>query len=435
MFRLSRPQTQSILWVFVPTLVWSLFLQTLIVCIDPLLLPVLERKLPPRIAVLCRWLWVVSFSVTVLYAWNIGPGTYLFYIREALPFTPKFILWALLLATLILIWFASRRHLYQGLGRANSWIFVIGAVLFAIKAILVSDAVHSTFWRQHLGSPVMSNVRMTLDNIKRNKKGATIGTPESTFNSYVKHDNALPSRIVLMVVESWGETSDGLVKIADDISSQGFQIRKYGFTAYRGSTLSGEFRELCSEYVQPSGDLIDNVGQLNCAPKLLSSKQYDVIGIHGYRKLFYARGTFWERFGLTKQVFREEMNHLPECPGPFPAVCDENLISYGVDILDAAQKPLFLYMLTVSSHEPVEEPALDKHGKYFNEIDIVHPTQVITRRAISELVDRLKNRRGHECTLIYVAGDHQPPSASAKGGIFEMGKVPYLVFTDHCPAS
>jgi hypothetical protein len=36
--------------------------------------------------------------------------------------------------------------------------------------------------------------------------------------------------------------------------------------------------------------------------------------------------------------------------------------------------------------------------------------------------------------MIYVVGDHQPPSAAAKGGIFEAGKVPYLVFSQDCPA-
>jgi hypothetical protein len=434
MFSFSRSQAQAVFWICVPTLLWSLFLQTLVICIDPLLLPIVEQKLPPRVARLCRWTWVALFSITMLYAWNIGPGTYLFYIREALPFTPRFILCALVLATILLICFAGQRHFLQRNGRASVWIFWVGMVLLVAKTVLITDMVHSPFFRQHLGSPVMSNIRMVVDGINRNKNGATVETPESTFNFFVKHDKAVPPRIVLMLIESWAETPDAIARIAGDISMQGFVVKKYGFTAYRGSTLSGEFRELCSTYVQPSDELIDKTSKLNCAPSFLNSKKYDVVGLHGYRKLFYARGAFWDRFGVKRQIFREDLQALPDCPGPFPAICDENLIRYGVSLLDAGDKA-FLYMLTVSSHEPIETSALQTRGKNFNEIAVVHPTQVITRRAISELLDRLKERQRHECTLIYVAGDHQPPSASAKGGIFEKGKVPYLVFTQNCAPS
>jgi hypothetical protein len=48
---------------------------------------------------------------------------------------------------------------------------------------------------------------------------------------------------------------------------------------------------------------------------------------------------------------------------------------------------------------------------------------------------RLEKRHTSGCTLVYIAGDHQPPSASAQGGIFEPGKVPYLAFTQNCQAT
>lgn len=435
MFSPTRARIQSIFWLCVPTLIWSLFVQTIIICIDPLLLPATEKRLPPKISMLCRWLWVVLFFVTVLDTWNIAPGTYLFYLREALPFTPKFVLWELAISAALLTWFAVRRHGYERLGIAKSKLFLLGVGLLMMKAALVADTFHSPFLRQHLGSPLRAGVQMMFNSIKSKNASVAIETPGLTFDAYVRQQAVMPPRVVLMVVESWGETPSTIASIAGEITKQGFDVKKYGFTAYRGSTLSGEFRELCSAYVQPSGELADAGMQLNCAPKFLNNKQYDVIGIHGYRRLFYARSTFWSRFGVKKQIFKEDLSGMPDCPGSFPAVCDESLIRYGVGMLDNADKPLFLYMLTVSSHEPVERTALDRHGKYFNDIEVVHATQVISRRAISELIDRLKARQHHDCTLIYIAGDHQPPSASVKGNIFEPGKVPYLAFADHCPAS
>jgi hypothetical protein len=432
MFSLSRDRAQSILWLCVPTLLWSVFLQSATLCIDPLLFPVIEQKLPPRIIVLWRWSWVAVFSITLLRVWNIGPGTYLFYLREALPFTPRFILVALGLSALTLIWFAARRQPAKGFEFARSWLFAVGAVLLFVKILAASETLHSSFLRNSLRSPVLANMRIAYGAMNGTAKRAVSETPESTFNALTRQEKILPSRVVLMIVESWGETPDGISQIASEISKQGFHVNKYGFASYRGSTLSGEFRELCSKYIQPSDGLVDKISELECAPKFLGNKGYEVIGIHGYKKSFYARTMFWDRFGVKKQVFGEDLEALPLCPGPFTGVCDENLIRRGVGMMDAVDSPVFLYMLTLSSHEPVDTSALGAHGKHFAEIKVVHPTQVITRRAISELVDRLAERRRRECTLVYVAGDHQPPSASAKGGIFETGKVPYLVFTDGC---
>jgi phosphoglycerol transferase MdoB-like AlkP superfamily enzyme len=236
-----------------------------------------------------------------------------------------------------------------------------------------------------------------------------------------------------MLVESWGETRDGLAAIAGEIQNRGFQTVKYGFASYRGATLSGEFRELCAKYVQPSDGLLDEVANLHCAPRYLRDRGYQVMGVHGYQASFYARSTFWTRFGIDNQVFGDKFESQPTCPGPFPGVCDENLIRTSIDMLDNSAKPSFVYMLTLSSHEPLDPRALEARAKHFNEIKVVHPTQIVTRRAISALMVRLEARHGAACTLVYIVGDHQPPSASARGNIFEPGKVPYVAFKQSCP--
>ena len=381
---------------------------------------------------LLRGLWVVLFAISLLLVWNIGPDTYLFYLAEALPFAPKFILALIAAAPILLVWFVFSKQTGHSLGAARKWIFAAAILLLLIKAVAAANIIHSPFIRQFLKSPVMASLHSMAVEGKVNARHGLEETPDDTFYGYVRHAKALPPQVIMMLVESWGEKPDTLAAMAREVSAQGFQVIKQGFSTYRGSTLSGEFRELCSFYVQPSNSLINEMKKLKCAPQYMKAQGYEVLGVHGYAKSFYARNAFWHRFGVDKQVFADGLTSLPQCPGPFSGVCDEDLIGYGIGELDTAKGPAFLYMLTLSSHEPVEPASLGTHGRYFNDIPVAHRTQVITRRAISSLLDHLQKRKNHGCTLVYMAGDHQPPSASAKGGIFETGKVPYMVFSTGC---
>ena len=114
---LSRPFVTSFIWLVVPTLIWSLFVQSFVLCIDSLILPAIEKRLPRYGALVLRWLWVVAFAIILMAGWNIGPDTYMFYLREALPYTPKIILAELGCTLVVLIWFATKGNIAQSLGR------------------------------------------------------------------------------------------------------------------------------------------------------------------------------------------------------------------------------------------------------------------------------------------------------------------------------
>jgi len=435
MFRPARSRILSLLWLSVPTLLWSLSLRIPVLCIDPLLLPVIDRYFPPRLVVCCRLIWVITFAMTLLMAWNIFPHTYLFYLREALPFTPRFVLGGLVIALAVLIWFSLLSNVLHRMGPSYKWIGFVGVILFVMKISAVLDVVNAPFIQQRIKSPTLASAHLLVSSLETNESAAGITkTPENTFYSFVRRQNRLPAQIVLMVVESWGEKRDTLAAMVGDIQNNGFQVKKYGFTSYLGSTLSGEFRELCSKYIQPSDEMMSAMGNLSCAPKYFDDQGYQVIGVHGYEAAFYARSTFWNRFGIKNQVFGDKFKSDPQCPGPFPAVCDESLIRRSIDMLDNSAKPTVLYILTISSHEPVEPAALEHQGRYFSEVKVDHPTQIVARRAISALMERLLARRTSGCTLAYIVGDHQPPSASAQGDIFGAGEVPYVAFTQNCPA-
>lgn len=434
MLNFVRFRPLSGFWLLVPTLLWSLLLLSPVLCIDPFLFPLIEQKLKPGFVVLLRATWAVLFAATVLLVWNIAPDTYLFYLAEALPFAPKAILALIALATALLVWFVSSKRALDSLGPSRKWFFSAAVLLLLVKAAAAGDIIHSPFVRQIVKSPLMASARTMGIEGSIDPRLLKAETPDATFDAYVMRETRLPPQVILMLVESWGEQAGSLAAIAGDVSVQGFHVIKHGFTTYRGSTLSGEFRELCARYVQPSNGMLEEMKHLKCAPEYLKEKGYDSIGMHAYAKSFYARNTFWRRFGIEKQVFANDLPRLPQCPGPFSVTCDEDLIAYGIDKLDAAKGPAFLYMLTLSSHEPIDQASLTTHGKYFTEIPVAHHSQVITRRAISSLIEHLQNRKNKSCTQVYIAGDHQPPSASAKGGIFETDKVPYMLFNVNCPA-
>lgn len=435
MLSFSRSRILPLVWLLVPTLLWSLSFHSFILCVDPLFFPAFERHVAPKFVVLVRVLWVALFALTLLWAWNIGPGSYSFYLREALPYTPKSILVPLGIAVLLFVWFSLAPNISQRMGSWRVWVVSAGAMLFALKVLAGNGSIYAPTIRQHIKSPILGTARMLFTFAKVYRNHVVAGTPDKTFYAFVKRDDVLPRRVVLMLVESWGETQSTLDTIASDIRSRNFQSVEYGFASYQGLTLSGEFRELCSIYVQPSDNSMSEMAHLKCAPQYFHDKNYQVIGVHGYQSSFYARSMFWTRFGIKHQIFSDGFQTQPQCPGPFPGVCDENLIRRSIDMLDDAAKPTFVYILTLSSHEPMDSAALDHRGKYFNEVQVQHPTQIVTRRAISAMVARLEERRSSECTLVYIAGDHQPPSASVQGNIFEPGKVPYLTFTQNCPGN
>lgn len=435
MLSFSCSRVRPLVWLVVPSFLWSLFLHSPTLCIDTLFFPAIERRIPPKFAFFARLLWVVIFAITLLLAWNIGPGAYLFYLHEALPFTPKSVLWGLGVAAILLVSLVFVSDTSRPGDSRDTWIFGAGVIVVVLKILVLAGAIHFPFVHQNVKSPVMANIRLLVSSLGARSGQAIADTPEDTFYSFIKKQEVLPKQGIFMLVESWGEKPDTLAAMAQNIRAQGFQIVTYGFTFYRGATLSGEFRELCGKYVQPTDGLVMAAKDLQCVPQYLSHIGYQTIGVHGYQASFYARSTFWARFGIENRIFADKLQDQSQCAGAFPGVCDENLIRKSVDVLYSAAKPAFVYILTLSSHEPLDPAALHDRGRYFNELRTDHPTQVVTRRAISALVTRLQEQPASPCTLVYLAGDHQPPSASAQGGIFKPGRVPYLAFSKNCPAN
>ena len=235
---------------------------------------------------------------------------------------------------------------------------------------------------------------------------------------------------MLVVVESWGEKNETLKTMVGEISQSGLKVAEYGFVPYSGSTLNAEFRELCSKNITLTKGISGAESKLVCAPNYLKAKGYRTFGFHGYIGRFYARNVIWERFGIESSHFLGDVGE-GGCRGVFSGICDPSLIKMGLDSFDD-KTPTFVYLLTLSSHEPVWKELLTHDSAFFANIPAVADAQIVARNAISSLITQVDHRGFHACTSIYLVGDHQPPSIAE--GVFEKNQVPFLHLQANCGA-
>lgn len=400
--------------------------------VDPFILQALGRRLTKGQARLLNLLWSICFVIALLSAWNIGPQSYLFYLTEALPFTPRAVLMtmAVLLGALgTFVWVDAARELRA---KASNTLLLVGVVLVVGKGLLFLVANDAVRTRQYVNSPVASLIHISADYSTRQSEASLLAIPTHTFYDFIRGRDDSAPKILMMLIESWAETPGSLAQIAKQVDHGKFHLMASGFTEYHGATLSGEYRELCGRFIIPTSELSRSTDGLRCLPLLLRDRGYETYGLHGYNREFYARAALWSRFGFQHELFRNEFAGAHECPGPFRGVCDTDLIQRGVSILDGDRDRRFVYLLTLSSHEPLSSGLRLPVSRYFRDIPATHTTQLITRHALSDLMVALVTAPTAQCTWVYVSGDHQPPSAALQTDLFEPGVVPYLAFAVNC---
>ncbi|WP_175560491.1 sulfatase-like hydrolase/transferase [Janthinobacterium sp. TB1-E2] len=308
--------------------------------------------------------------------------------------------------------------------------FFIGFSLILFKGVLLVLDVGASEIRNKIITPSPFAIKTLISDGFSKKENSLGKTSEPTFLNHVKGESSMPAKMVLMLVESWGESHGSLVAVEKKLKSRGVKVLKTGFTDYHGSTMQGEIRELCSEYIQFDASTNFSAMADGCAPAYMKNKGYEVFGVHGYQKMFYARDTVWKSLGIDHAYFQPEMSKLKTCPGPFLGICDEDMINFGVDLI-RQQDRAFLYMLSLSSHEPIASSMPEASVQYFQGIETIGDSQLVARSAIGILIDTLSTSTELGCTEAYVVGDHQPPSAVNSGQLSE-NQVPYIRMSFHC---
>ncbi len=209
---------------------------------------------------------------------------------------------------------------------------------------------------------------------------------------------------------------------------------KSGTTTYYNSTTAGEVRELCGRW----GDYYDLLDRRDngCLPARLRERGYDTTAYHSFIGSFFERETWYPNIGFERQVFAPELleRGVRECGGVFPGACDRDVPALLADHLRKADKPQFVYWLTVNSHLPVP-PGLNLDVDNCERVSPVLASDfpMICRQfAIWDAVDRALVKQivadDFPPTDILIVGDHMPPYFDrSHRSQFAPDKVPYLL--------
>lgn len=198
------------------------------------------------------------------------------------------------------------------------------------------------------------------------------------------------------------------------VVSQRYEISQ-GTNPYYVSTTAGEVRELCGRW----GDYYDLIDQKDdsCLPAQLAQKGYETHAMHSFTGDFFKRAEWYPNVGFQKSEFRDELmeNGAEYCGGVFAGACDRHVPAQIGKVLKQAEKPTFLYFLTLNAHLPVpsgmnlnvdncerispvlarEFPQICRQFAIWNDIDDALITEIIA--------DDFPE------TDILVVGDHMPP--------------------------
>jgi len=422
------------IWILTPSVVFSLAFKGIFICADPFFFPLLERYVKQSYMTIGKVIWLVLFAISLFYGWNISPRSYYFFVSEALLYSPPTVLVEVLAFVLVLglmIFYIPKNSSNKMLSLV---IPALGLVFVLLKALSLQFDTLQQYTGISVRSSVVTDVRAASEGfpIKAAAKNDEMSVGQSYFNKKKLQPVASVNE-VLMLVESWGEKSGTLESMVGEINRSGIKVAQYGFVPYSGSTLNAEFRELCSKNVTLTGSVSDTESPLLCAPSYLKERGYRVFGFHGYSGRFYARNIMWKRFGIESRNFLNDASGRDSCRGIFVGSCDSSLIKAGLDNLDD-RTPTFVYLLTLSSHEPVWQSLLSHDATYFGTIPAVADAQIVARNAVSSLITQVMNKRFHACTSIYIVGDHQPPSV-AERGVFEKNRVPFIQLQANCGES
>ena len=248
--------------------------------------------------------------------------------------------------------------------------------------------------------------------------------------------------LVLIMVESLGvprgnqAMADKLFAYYENSAIQARYEVRQGTTLYYNSTTSGEFREMCGKW----GDyyeLLDaaEAQRINCLPTQLAKQGYATHAIHSFKGEFFKRNEWYPHIGFESQEFWPELEKRGAewCGGVFAGACDRHVPAMLAENLKRAEKPTFLYWLTLNAHLPVPTGAnlnADDCARVSPELASEFP-MICRQFAIFDDIDQalIKEITASDFpeTDILLVGDHMPPYFDRHNrSQFDPERVPWL---------
>ena len=380
------------------------------------------------------WVQCVAFLVAMIYSllgfiaglFNLALGSLLYSVKFFLEINPansvEYIAGAgvLLGITCLAMWLMRRPKAFDD-------IRLVLLAIFATMTLAKTDGFMGQGMRGHY------------------KREAVAGTPFESARNFanfaVVPAAGEPKRnLILIVVESLGQPvgnaeMDRLLfaRYNTPAIAERFALSK-GTTTYFNSTTAGEIRELCGRW----GDYYDVLEQSDagCLPARLAKAGYETRAYHSFAGEFFERSTWYPNIGFQKQQFAADLlaRGVRECGGVFPGACDRDIPALLAKDLKAAEKPQFLYWLTVNSHLPVP-PGMNLEVddcKAHSAILAANFPMICRQFAIWNQLDDALIREITAADFpesdILIVGDHMPPYFDRHHrSQFAPDRVPYLL--------
>ena len=202
--------------------------------------------------------------------------------------------------------------------------------------------------------------RMSADTRGQYKRTPAAGAPfqSATRESGLDRIATGERHVLMVVVEAMGLPVDPMLRsrLVSIFARPELRARydvTSGDTLFYGSTTNGEMRELCGRWgdYHPLLEKRDD----SCLPARLAAKGYHTQAWHSFKGSMFQRTSWYPNVGFQEMRFGERMigAGAGNCPGVFAGACDADVVPQIADTLKAADKPQFLYWLTVNSHLPV----------------------------------------------------------------------------------
>ncbi|MDR2300112.1 MAG: sulfatase-like hydrolase/transferase [Comamonas sp.] len=244
---------------------------------------------------------------------------------------------------------------------------------------------------------------------------------------------AMPDKLLLIVVESWGlahgEAENQFWR--DLWRAPGLRQLDAGTVHSLGSTLQGEFRELCG--MLPQTLRIDDVPHAeDCLPSRLRAQGWQTQAFHGASPRMYKRSSWYPQVGFEHLYFLPELMVGGKLCANVPGTCDHSIAERVVQTLREPGRQ-FSYWMTLNSHTPYKLADLSSPDVPNHVCPVLQLAGARCAHAalLYDFMRSLKVALLHKPVpglRIVLVGDHEPKFFDADSrDAFVEGQVPYLV--------
>ncbi len=249
--------------------------------------------------------------------------------------------------------------------------------------------------------------------------------------SLIPNEQAQPN-VVLVLVESMGKADapdrDYLSVFHRPSLLSRYQV-EFGDTPFNGSTVSGEYRELCGLRSGARIGMPELSHREECLPEIYNRKGYETEGIHGYQGSMFGRESWYAKLGFQRSEFLEQLRDVPGmhiCEGTFPGICDTDVAHYVGSELKRPGKKKFIHWITLNTHLPIaRSEERERECGTARERDVCE-LELLLQRVLNGIAD-LADDPDIPPTEFIVVGDHSPPFATlSRRDQFDQHYVPFV---------